>query len=276
MKFNTLLLALATLGSAACSDNGNADNVPAAADIAGTYGGYALTSCAYFSNTCSADQTVTVTENADGSAAIAFDSDMGAFLIPDVRIDAAEGGRSLSGEGTAQMGMQGNVSTYDCTFEGVIASRTEATMRFSVPAVMGGLTIEFRTGEAPADLLLAGTYKGYSAAACAYFQDRYTDDESLRLTANGDGTLAVAFDSSAWGSFSVAGATVGSEGGEYLLSGSGSVAMGMGESTSSYDFTMTGRVDAAKEVYSIAFHVPAVMGGLTVTLLPGTAPATEE
>ncbi|MDE5707644.1 MAG: hypothetical protein K2H69_05740 [Alistipes sp.] len=276
MKLKSLLLALAAFGSVACSDSENGENLPSAADVAGTYAGYALTSCAYFSNTCSAAQTVTVPETADGSAAVAFDSDMGAFLISDVRIDAGERGRSLSGEGTVQMGMQGNISTYDCTFEGVIASRTEATMRFSVPAVMGGLTVEFRTGEAPADLLLAGTYKGYSDADCAYFEDRYTDDESLKMTAVGDGTLAVVFESSAWGAFSVASAAIESEGGEYLLSGSGSVTMGMGESTSSYDFTMTGRVDAAKEAYSVAFHVPAVMGGLTVTLLPGTAPATEE
>ena len=70
--------------------------------------------------------------------------------------------------------------------------------------------------------------------------------------------------------------TATKEGEEYVFTGSGSVAMGMGGSTSNYDFTLSGRTNAAKDDFSIAFNVPAVMGGLTITLLPGTAPATEE
>ena len=52
--------------------------------------------------------------------------------------------------------------------------------------------------------------------------------------------------------------------------------MGMGDATSNYDFTMSGTSNAAKDNFSIAFNVPAVMGGLTVTLLPGSAPSSEE
>ena len=52
--------------------------------------------------------------------------------------------------------------------------------------------------------------------------------------------------------------------------------MGMGDATSDYDFTVSGKTNTAKDEYSITFNVPAVMGGLTVTLLPGTAPAAEE
>ena len=141
---------------------------------------------------------------------------------------------------------------------------------------MGGMTLTFQTGDAPADLLLAGTYEGYTDADCSYFQNTYTDNESVTLTANGDGTLKVDFESATWGTFTVESATAAKEGEEYVFTGSGSVAMGMGESTSNYDFTLSGRTNAAKDDFSIAFNVPAVMGGLTVTLLPGTAPATEE
>ena len=141
---------------------------------------------------------------------------------------------------------------------------------------MGGMTLTFQTGEAPADLLLAGTYEGYTDADCSYFQDRYTDDENVKLTANGDGTLKVVFESASWGTFTVESATATKEGEEYVFTGSGSVAMGMGGSTSNYDFTLSGRSNAAKDDFSIAFNVPAVMGGLTITLLPGTAPTTEE
>ena len=149
-------------------------------------------------------------------------------------------------------------------------------MQFSVAAVMGGLTLDFKTGEAASDLLLAGTYKGYTDADCAYFQDRYTNDESLKITANGDGTIFIKFESASWGTFDVTKATITKNGEEYSITGEGSVAMGMGETTSNYGFTMSGTCNAAKDNFSIVFNVPAVMGGLTVTLLPGSAPGSEE
>ena len=52
--------------------------------------------------------------------------------------------------------------------------------------------------------------------------------------------------------------------------------MGMGDNAADYAFTMTGTSNAAKDDFSIAFNTPAVMGGLTITLLPGKAPATAE
>ena len=92
----------------------------------------------------------------------------------------------------------------------------------------------------------------------------------------GDGTLAVSFESASWGTFSVASAAVTASEGGYAITGSGSVAMGMGGASSSYDFTMNGVINASKESFSIAFDVPAVMGGLTVTLLSGQAPAADQ
>lgn len=125
----------------------------------------------------------------------------------------------------------------------------------------------------PALTDLAGSYDGYSVASCAYFQDRYTDGESLKITDNGDGSFAVVFESASWGTFRVAGAAVVRSGDDYAFTGEGTVSMGMGENVTDYAFTMTGKSNAARDDYSFAFSVPAVMGGLTVTLLPGTAPA---
>ena len=91
------------------------------------------------------------------------------------------------------------------------------------------------------------------------------------------GPLTVVFESATWGNFQVAAATAAKKEGAYTFSGSGKVAMGMGGGPAKdYDFTVSGSTNAAKDDYSIVFKVPAVMGGLTVTLLPGTAPATEE
>lgn len=275
MKIKSVLMMLsAAVFMMACDKDENGSKT---VDFAGSYNGYTLASCNYFQNMISADETVVITENTDGTATVSFTSaTWGTFTITDAQASISGNVCSLSGSGQTQMGMGGSTSAYDCTFTAEIKSQTDARMEFSIPAVMGGMTLTFQTGEAPADLLLAGTYEGYTDADCAMFQDRYTDGESVKLTANGDGSVKVVFESASWGTFTVESATATKEGEEYVFTGSGSVAMGMGESTSNYDFTLSGRTNAAKDDFSIAFNVPAVMGGLTITLLPGTAPATEE
>lgn len=275
MKIKSVLMMLsAAVFMMACDKDENGSKT---VDFAGSYNGYTLASCNYFQNMISADETVVITKNTDGSASVSFTSaTWGTFTITDAQASISGNVCSLSGSGQTQMGMGGSTSAYDCTFTAEIKSQTDARMEFSIPAVMGGMTLTFQTGEAPADLLLAGTYEGYTDADCAMFQDRYTDGESVKLTANGDGSVKVVFESASWGTFTVESATATKEGEEYVFTGSGSVAMGMGESTSNYDFTLSGRTNAAKDDFSIAFNVPAVMGGLTITLLPGTAPATEE
>ena len=275
MKIKSVLMMLsAAVFMMACDKDENGSKT---VDFAGSYNGYTLASCNYFQNMISADETVVITENTDGTATVSFTSaTWGEFTITDAQATVNGDLCTLSGSGQTQMGMNGNTSTYDCTFTAEIRSQTDARMEFRIPAVMGGMTLTFQTGDAPADLLLAGTYEGYTDADCAMFQDRYTDGESVKLTANGDGTLKVVFESASWGTFTVESATATKEGEEYVFTGSGSVAMGMGGSTSNYDFTLSGRSNAAKDDFSIAFNVPAVMGGLTITLLPGTAPTTEE
>lgn len=275
MKIKSVLMMLsAAVFMMACDKE---DSGSKTVDFAGSYKGYTLASCNYFQNMISPDETVVITKNTDGSASVSFTSaTWGTFTITDAQASVSGDICSLSGSGQTQMGMGGSTSAYDCTFTAEIKSQTDARMEFSIPAVMGGMTLTFQTGDAPADLLLAGTYEGYTDADCAMFQDRYTDGESVKLTANGDGSVKVIFESASWGTFTVESATATKEGEEYVFTGSGSVAMGMGESTSNYDFTLSGRTNAAKDDFSIAFNVPAVMGGLTITLLPGTAPATEE
>ena len=275
MKIKSVLMMLsAAVFMMACDKDENGSKT---VDFAGSYNGYTLASCNYFQNMISADETVVITKNTDGTASVSFTSaTWGEFTITDAQASVNGDLCTLSGSGQTQMGMNGNTSTYDCTFTAEIRSQDDARMEFRIPAVMGGMTLTFQTGDAPADLLLAGTYEGYTDADCAMFQDRYTDGESVKLTANGDGSVKVVFESASWGTFTVESATATKEGEEYVFTGSGSVAMGMGESTSNYDFTLSGRTNAAKDDFSIAFNVPAVMGGLTITLLPGTAPATEE
>ena len=273
IKFILMMLSVAAFMMACDKEEAGSKTV----NFAGSYDGYTLANCNYFQNMISADETVVITENMDGTASVSFTSaTWGTFTITDAQASVSGDVCSLSGNGQTQMGMGGSTSPYDCTFTAEIKSQDDARMEFSIPAVMGGMTLTFQTGDAPADLLLAGTYEGYTDADCSYFQDRYTDGESVKLTANGDGTLKVVFESASWGTFTVESATASIEGEEYVFTGSGKVSMGMGGSTADYDFTASGRTNTAKDEFSIAFNVPAVMGGLTVTLLPGTAPVTEE
>lgn len=125
MKLKTILvMAVVALCSAACSDD---ENQPAVADIAGSYAGYTLAGCAYFQNTCTADETVTVTENADGSASVTFVSDSwGDFSIPNAQMSENGDTYTLTGSGQTKMGMGGNVSSYDCTYTAMIDSREKA------------------------------------------------------------------------------------------------------------------------------------------------------
>lgn len=272
MKFKSIIVAaVALLGFAACSEKGKENGT--VTDLFGEYGGYTLASCNFFKNSCTAGEKVEVTENADGTVRIAFTSaSLGEFTVAQAQKSFGDGACLLTGEGKARMGMGEQVSTYDCSFKAKIRSKDEAWMQFSVPAVMGGLTVDFSTGEAPAHLLLPGTYKGYTDADSKYFQNKYTDGETLTVKANGDGSVGVSLKSATWGTFEVASATTGRKGDRYTFEGKGRVEMGMGETTSSYDFTVVGEVSPAKNDYSVVFRVPAVMGGLTVTLLPGKAP----
>lgn len=140
----------AVLFLAACDD----EKKPSVADIEGNYNGYTLASCAYFKNNCTEDETVTIQENEDGTAKVTLASkSWGTLEAGNAALTVTGDIYLLSGNAKAQMGMGGNVSEYDCTFTCQITPSESAEMRFSVPGVMGGLTIDFITGEAPAEYL---------------------------------------------------------------------------------------------------------------------------
>jgi len=50
------------------------------------------------------------------------------------------------------MGMNGNIQEYACRFAGTVdAAKENPEFTFTVPAVMGGLTISFINGEMPGE-----------------------------------------------------------------------------------------------------------------------------
>ena len=78
------------------------------------------------------------------------------------------------------------------------------------------------------------------------------------------------------GTFNVLKANVTKSGNDYKFTGNGTVSMGMESNKKDYAFTMTGTINTMKDSFSIIFNTPAVMGGLTITLLPGNAPSATE
>ena len=73
---------------AACN-SGNGENTSAEvnlASLAGTYSGYSLATCQMFTDMLATDQTLTVTDNGDGTLSISYTSDMfGEFSMPLLR-----------------------------------------------------------------------------------------------------------------------------------------------------------------------------------------------
>lgn len=126
--------------------------VPVSKLLVGSYNGWTEASCAYFEGMQATDQTLSLTANADDTFTLAYTSDSwGEFSFESLSVTSANGIYTLSGEGVTMMGMNGNIREYPCTVTGRIdANKENVSFTFTVPGVMGGLTITFTQGEAPA------------------------------------------------------------------------------------------------------------------------------
>ncbi|MBQ7941705.1 MAG: hypothetical protein IJ328_04780 [Muribaculaceae bacterium] len=278
IKFYMLMMALFALSAVSCSDEKDEPAEKPAEKVAGIYDGYTLASCNYFSNSVTAKEQVKIAATGDATVNITFTSDTwGTFTISDATVTIDADSYSIKGDGITKMGHQGVEKEYDCSFEGVVqVSSSSAVFTFSVPSVMGGLTIEFIKGEIPADLVVAGTYSGYSKAVAQYFPDgMYTDDQVIAVESNGDGTYKVDYVSDTWGTFTIAKASLVVENDLYTLTGVGVTKMGMNGTTNDYECELTAVIDIFKEDPKFTFSVPAVMGGLTIEFSTGDMPVTE-
>lgn len=122
---------------------------------------------------------------------------------------------------------------------------------------------------------IAGTYTGQSHAKAAYFDDMPTDNDSVALTANADGTVRLEYSSPTWGKGVVDNISVAHDG-DYQLSATaeGTIAMPSmhGGGTNNYVFQLTkGSVDDDRSSATFEFACPSVMGGVTITLAANPA-----
>lgn len=247
-----------------------------AENAVGSYPGYTNASCAYFSGMVADNQSVTVTSSEPNKINISYESDSwGNFTISNASLSGTDGKILISGSGKSVMAHAGNeAKEYECAVEGTLNGKN-LSLTFSVPAVMGGLKIEFMQGEIPADIVLPGTYNGYTEAKSAYFNGMMADDQKIVVTKNDDNTYKVEYTSDTWGEFLIEKADASFEGGKFIIKGNGSTKMGMNGDVKDYQCSIEGSVDPRKENPTFTFSVPAVMGGLSIVFHSGDMPAAE-
>lgn len=130
--------------------------------VAGTYEGYTLASSAYFQDYFTADESLTIAKSGDKTVDITFASGTwGTTTVTGATVSASGSRYSVSGTGTCLMaGMGGQERSYDCTLTADISSTADATVTVSLPAVMGGTNVVFKTGKASTGYYVADKYRG--------------------------------------------------------------------------------------------------------------------
>lgn len=169
MKVRNLLfgaiVAMLPMAIASC-DKEKEETTPSASvdvtKVVGTYEGYSLASSAYFQNNFTADESVTIAKSGDKTVDITFASaTWGTTTVTNATVSASGSRYTVSGSGSCLMaGMGGQERSYDCTLTADIASTTDATVTVSLPAVMGGTNVVFKTGKASTGYYVADKYRG--------------------------------------------------------------------------------------------------------------------
>lgn len=275
-KLNLLSLLIAIFALASCSSDNDDKTTNLANDVIGSYTGYTSASTNYFQNMVAANETVNITSTEVNKVNISFVSaTWGTITINGADLTGSEGNVIIKGAGKSLMAHAGNApQEYDCNVEGKFTNNN-LELIFSCPTVMSGLKIEFKEGEVPADLVVPGTYKGYTIAQSSYFNGMTAENQSIVISKNDNGTFKVAYTSDTWGEFLIQEATATYENGKFIVKGNGTTKMGMNGNVNEYACEIEGTVDVAKADPTFTFSVPTVMGGLSITFHNGELPATE-
>lgn len=266
-----------------CDNDDEKDDKPTnyATFVAGTYNGYALAGCAFFSNMLSMDESVSVAADNDlNEVDVTYHSKTwGTFTFDDASVTSANGVYTLAGEGTTAMpSHQGNGTTeYAATLAATLDADGAVQFSFDIPGVMNGLHIQVANDEAPLAYGVAKTYKGYTTASSQYFPGMTAENETVVLTADATdlSKVSVSFTSDTWGTFASDNIAVTYGNGIFSMEGNGTCSMGMSaESVKEYAMQFKGTVDA-DGTPEFTFSVPAVMGGLTIRFANGEAAQAE-
>lgn len=194
MKLRNLgLVIVAALMFVACEKE-EGTTVSASKEVAGSYTGYSLAKFQYSPQPMVTDgETVVLQETADGTVSVSYTSSKwGEFSVPAAKASGSDGIYVVMGEGTVVMGMsEDSKKEYQCSLNGTV-NKTDGKSGFvfSVLAVMGGLNIEFYTGDMPSAYALAGTYNGVLKMEVGGKEVGSVDDSQFTIE-NTDGKIAL-------------------------------------------------------------------------------------
>lgn len=149
------------------------------------FDGYIIVSTAYFKDSYYGDKAkLAVYKTSEDEYIVTFsDPVWGEAVFGHVAV-----GRELAGEGTIRMDNQkGGFSDYAATLSGPMT-----TPVITIPSVMGGTTIVFHVGEAPANLQIAGKKSGsVTVMVGGQFGPYESSPVQYVIKANDDGTIDV-------------------------------------------------------------------------------------
>ncbi len=240
-----------------------------ASGAASTYTGKVTMAMAYGTYSYYAQQVV-LTDVADGVVNVYYNGSLG-VIDADCALTVNEDGSFSIAETESTMAMDnhaGGVSNYACIVSGEISADDYAIV-FYCPSVMGGTT--FTLTPLTSAETVAGSYFGKMNMAMAYGTYDYTR-QTVTITANSDGTINIVYDGSLGSCNLESVELTKNSDGSYSYSGEGVFNMGMSAaSVKEYACVYSGTISADQSDYSIAFTLPAVMGGTTITLTPSTA-----
>lgn len=169
-------------------DNGN----NSAQNIAGAYSGYSIGESRMFTDYLMGDDaSATITANEDGTINLVYKSGAGDFVLNNLEV----ADNSFSGEGQVTLAMGGGPgSSYEYTLEGSVSNDKVLTLKAVVPAVMGGMTVNFIQGETPITYYVAATYRYNCNLALTVGESTQgsTTDCSATITRATDTTVNIA------------------------------------------------------------------------------------
>lgn len=268
--FGIALLALCAC-LAACGDDDDDESVSYAYVLEGTHSGYSTVDFTYIDNPyVYASESLTLTATSSTTVSVSYTNDTwGTYEADDVTVSKSGSSYVLSGEGTASISGHSGSSTYDFTLSGTANSSGEITSMEFTMTFMGGTTITFVEGDAPAAYIIDGEYICDGVASFIYGSLSYEGD-TVTVTAVSETTVDVTYTNEDWGEFSLSDLSVTENSdGSYSLSGEGEADLSSHSgSTSGYAYTFEATISSDCSDYTFTFDLPSVMSGTTITLTP--------
>lgn len=255
-----------------CSDDEKSINL--AQEAAGSYNGYTSARFAYSATPIvTPKETLTIADKGDSKADVTLTSSTwGVFRLTDVPVSAAGNGYAMKGSGTVSLLSGHGAGTYDFTLEGTVEAGRKNPVFVASLSIMGGTTITFQEGDAPACAVVAGSYGGSLSVSVAGEAQGDPVESTVSVAASEDGTSATV----TLGSFSIAGM-----GGAQMTFGD-IVVTGVQVTTADYaEYVLSGEVDASVELAGNTIRVSGSVSGtirddksatITFSLTPGAMP----